>query len=206
MAIDSGPTWRVRRATVDDLPALQELWQAAHLTGDEQAFTDFQVAEDQDGKLAAAMALQIIGHAGRLHTETIADFGLTDILRPMLWERLLSVAKNHGLILLWTQENAPFWKKDAGFAPPPPEAKPKFPEGFGTLDDSWRMLRLREDVADPEFIERQFQAFKVTEQAKREKMLGQVRPLKWIGLGIAGLLLVLGFAAVVRVIMELRRH
>jgi N-acetylglutamate synthase-like GNAT family acetyltransferase len=121
--------WRVRRAVVDDLGPLAELWRAAHMRGEslEKQFTDFQVAEDGAGRLQAAVALQISGPSGRIHSEAIADFALADTLRPLLWERLRAVAQNHGLFRLWTQESAPFWKKDAGFAPASKEAKEKFP-------------------------------------------------------------------------------
>ena len=79
-------SYRTRRATVDDLAQLAELWQAAHLPAAEleKQFTDFQVAEDEQGKLAAAIGLHIEGGHGRVHSETFADFALTDALRPAL--------------------------------------------------------------------------------------------------------------------------
>jgi N-acetylglutamate synthase-like GNAT family acetyltransferase len=200
--------WRVRRAVVDDLGPLAELWRAERMPGDslEKQFTDFQVAEDGAGRLQAAVALQISGPSGRIHSEAIADFALADILRPLLWERLRGVAQNHGLFRLWTQESAPFWKKDAGFAPANKEAKGKFPEAFGDREGEWLVLRLREEGADPESIERQFAAFRAAEQAKREKLLGQVRPLKWVGIGIAASLLILGFAAAIYAVISIRHR
>lgn len=191
-------SWRVRRAVVDDLGPLAELWTAAQIsTADlEKKFTDLQVVEDESGKLHACLAMEIAGGAGRIHSEAIADFALTDTLRPLLWARLRGVAENHGLLRLWTRETAPFWKKDAGFAPPSNDIKPKFPEAFGSLADQWLTLRLRDESAEAQSIERQFAAFKEAERAKREKLLGQVRPLKWIGIGIAALLFVIGFIAI----------
>src|SRR5271154_1485404 len=110
--------YRTRRATVDDLAQLAVLWRAAQMPVAEleKQFTDFQVAEDDQGKVAAAIGLHIDGSSGRGHSETFADFGLTDTLRPALWARLQVVAQNHGLFRLWTEEDAPWWKKDAGFS------------------------------------------------------------------------------------------
>ncbi len=191
----------MRRAVVDDLGPLAELWNAAQMPAAnfEKNFTEFQVIEDALGKIHGAVAMQIDSGAGRIHSEIIADFALADTFRPLLWARLRSVAQNHGLFRLWTLERAPFWKKDAGFAPAPAEAKAKFPEAFGPPSGEWLSLRLREEGADAESIERQFAAFKETERAKREKLLGQVRPLKWIGIGIAivifGLAVIMAFSA-----------
>jgi len=195
----TGNLWSVRRAVVDDLPALAELWRAAQLpaVNFEKNFTDFQVAEGTDGKLHGAIAMQIAGGSGRIYSEAIADFSLADTLRPMIWARLRSVAQNHGLIRVWTLETAPFWKKDAGFAAPPAEAREKFPEAFGSLTPDWLMLKLRDEMADVDSIERQFAAFKETERAKRERLLGQVKPLKWIALGLAMAIFVIAVVGLV---------
>jgi hypothetical protein len=194
----TGEGWRVRRAVVDDLGPLADLWRAAQMPAEnlDKKFTDFQVVEDAAGQLHAGVALEIADKAGRIHSEAIADFALADTLRPLLWARLRSVAQNHGLFRLWTQEKAPFWKKDAGFAAASAEGMEKFPEAFGSPRDGWLTLQLRDERADPDSIERQFAAFKETERAKREKLLSQVRPLKWIGIGIGVVLLIIGFIAI----------
>lgn len=201
------PDWRVRRAVVDDLAALAELWREAQMPAQnfEKNFTDFQVVEDGEGRLRATVAMEISGHFGRLHSEAIADFALADTLRPLLWARLQGVAQNHGIYRLWTLEAAPFWKKDAGFAPPGEDVKQKFPEAFGSADQPWLTLRLREEGADPEALERQFEAFRATEQARRERLLSQVAPLKWVGLAIAAALFVVGMIALAHVLLSMRR-
>src|SRR5947207_1815499 len=105
--------YQVRRATVDDLPQLIVLRKAAHLpaTDLEKRFTEFQVVENAEGKLAAAIGLQISQQQGLLHSEMVLDFSLADKLRPRLWERVEKVAANHGLFRVWTQETAPYWKQ-----------------------------------------------------------------------------------------------
>jgi N-acetylglutamate synthase-like GNAT family acetyltransferase len=104
-------SYQVRRATLDDLGQLTGLWRAMNFPAEElaRAVTEFQVAQDADGRLVGAIGLQIAQRQGRIHSESFEDFSLADTLRPMLWERLHAVATNHGLLRLWTHEGAPFW-------------------------------------------------------------------------------------------------
>ncbi len=184
-------SYRTRRATVDDLPQLANLWQAVDLPVAEleKQFTDFQVAEDDQGKLAAAIGLQIEGSNGRVHSETFADFALTDALRPALWERLQVVAQNHGLFRLWTEEAAPWWRKGAGFSTPSDELLQNLPESFGPRHPAWLALRLKEEGADPALLDKEIAAFKEAERLKREKLMQRGKVLRIIGTLISALLL-----------------
>lgn len=174
---------RTRRATTDDLAQLQALWRAALFSVEdlEKRFTEFQVAADTSGKVAAAIAMQISGSQGYIHSETFADFGMTDLLRPRLWEHLQVVARNYGLFLVWTRETAPFWRKDAGFAEATPELLAKLPAGLGAPGPGWLALRLRDEGAEPEALARQFELFKIAEREKREKFLQRARVLRVLG-------------------------
>jgi N-acetylglutamate synthase-like GNAT family acetyltransferase len=171
--------YRIRRATTDDLDQLVVLWKASALPCDdlEKQFTEFQVAEAPDGKVVGAIAIHIADSEGRIHSEAFADFALSSILRPLLWQRLENVAKNHGLFRLWTVEPAPFWKKDAGFATP--TAPPS--EIFGRADEPWLTLRLRDPGADPAMLEAQFNMFRDQERAKRAWLLQSASALKVFG-------------------------
>ena len=187
-------SYQTRRATVDDLPQLGELWRTGHLPAAEleKQFTDFQVAQDDQGKLAAAIGLRIEGGSGRVHSETLVDFALTETLRPALWKRLQTVAQNHGLFRLWTEEAAPWWKKDAGFAAPSAELLQKLPAKFGATQGAWLTLRLRDEGADPDLLEKELEMFKEAERQKRETMIQQGKILRVVATLISGLLLVLG--------------
>ncbi|MCX6904373.1 MAG: hypothetical protein NTW03_13020, partial [Verrucomicrobia bacterium] len=101
--------FQVRRATVEDLPQLRPLWQAADLPveGLEKRFTEFQVAQTDQGEIVAAIGLQISEGQGRLHSEAIGWFDSADQLRAQIWPRLQSVARNQGLSRLWTSFDAP---------------------------------------------------------------------------------------------------
>ena len=98
--------FRVRRATIEDLPDLTALWQSMNLpvNGLDRRLTEFQVATDAAGKIVGAVGLQLVGKQGLVHSEGFTDFGVTDIVRPMLWERLQMVAANHGIVRAWTKE------------------------------------------------------------------------------------------------------
>jgi N-acetylglutamate synthase-like GNAT family acetyltransferase len=183
-------TYKTRRATVDDLPQLMELWKAAHLPADdlEKQFTEFQVAADEEGKLVAAIAMHITGSDGRVHSEAFLDFAHTDTHRPALWERLQVVAQNHGLFRLWTVEAAPWWKKDAGFSTPSDEVLQKLPEIYGSRQAGWLTLRLKEEVADPDRLDKEIAMFREAERAKREKLIYRGKVIKVIGTLISALL------------------
>lgn len=184
-----------RRATTDDLEQLKALWRGEGYDTEElgRQFTDFQVAEDGRGGVAAAIGLQTDGSQGYVHSETFADFSQTDLLRPRLWSQLQHMARNLGVNLLWTRETAPFWRKDAGFKEAPREWLEKLPASFGAPGPAWLALRLREEGADPEALDRQFQLFKIAEQEKREKLLRRASLLRWIGMVIAVLIFAAGF-------------
>jgi N-acetylglutamate synthase-like GNAT family acetyltransferase len=102
-----------RRATVEDLPALQALWIEAGLPWEEleQFLGEFQVVPDETGALVAAIGLLVEGADGLLHTEAVAGRATdqADEWRSVLWRRIQIVARNQGIHRLWTQEDAPFW-------------------------------------------------------------------------------------------------
>ena len=83
------PPLHIRRATVDDLPALKSLWLTARLPADEleARLTEFQVVE-AGGVFAGALGLQIVRQHARLHSEDYADFSVADAARELFLERL----------------------------------------------------------------------------------------------------------------------
>ena len=171
------------------------VWAAAALPAAEleKQFTEFQVAVSPGGLIVGAVALQVSGADGKIHSETFADFALSDALRPLLWQRLEVVARNHGLFRLWTAETAPFWKKDVGFS----AAAGQPPDAFGPPGSAWLSLRLKDEGADPNLLEAQFNAFREAERARREKLLQRAAALKTVGTLIAVLLFLFSLAVLV---------
>lgn len=184
--------YRARRATTDDLEQLLTLWKAVNLPALEleKHFTDFQVIEDQQGKLAAAIGMTISGHDARIHSESFADFGLTDTLRPLFWDRLENIAKNHGLFRLWTDETAPFWKKEVGFNAPSEQAAHKWPESFGAMPHGCLMLQLRDESAAPDALERELANYKRMEQERLDTLKSRAKVVNVVMTLIVGALFV----------------
>src|SRR5436190_18984508 len=116
----NGSNYRVRRATLDDLGALRPLWEAMRLPVAEleKRLIEFQVAESSEGKIVGAIGFQAEGRYGRIHSEAFSDFGATDLVRPLFWERIQTLARNHGIVRVWTREQVPFWKQQ-GFQSAP---------------------------------------------------------------------------------------
>src|SRR5207244_8892725 len=94
---------QTRRATVDDLVALRKLWSAAGLSVSslEKQIKDFQIVETPDGILLGAVAMQIEGEQGRLHSETCIKSEFEGEVRRRLWQRAQAIAGNYGLSRVW---------------------------------------------------------------------------------------------------------
>lgn len=176
----SAAQYRIRRATLDDLPGLSALWRAMEFVGQdlEKRLTEFQVAEDPDGKVVAAVALEVQGQDGCLHHETFGDFTLADVLRPRLWERIETLANNLGLLRIWTQESAPFWRRN-GLTPPSDALRQKLPEPWRQRPGDWLVIQLREELPETaRTLERELEMFIQAERARTEQALRQARLLK----------------------------
>lgn len=174
--------FRVRRATIEDLPALTALWQSMNLpaSGLDRRLTEFQVATDAAGKLVGAIGFQLVGKQGLIHSEGFTDFGVADTVRPMLWERLQMVATNHGIVRAWTKEIAPFWKQ-TGLAEPDADTLSKLPAfSSNEVPGKWFTIKLREDVEEVLSLDKEFELFKQSAQQQSEAAMNQAKTLKTI--------------------------
>ncbi len=179
-------SYRVRRATLDDVGALMELWKSMNFPAEDLArrVTEFQVAESVDGKLAGAVGLQLAERQGRVHSEGFTDFALAEQLRPQLWERLNSLANNHGLLRIWTQEQAPFWSH-CGLAKADAEALEKLPALWRGTPGNWLTIKLREEIAEVISADKEFALFMEAERQKTARALQQAKLLKVVATLIA---------------------
>ncbi len=182
----SSGQYRVRRATLDDVSQLTALWEAMKFPAGELArrITEFQVAEDGAGKVLGAIGLQIVQKQGRLHSEGFTDFSLAEQLRSPLWERLQSVAANHGLYRLWTQEQAPFWSR-CGLQKADREALEKLPAAWRPFPGAWLTLKLKEDLEEVISADKEFALFMESEKQRSARALEQARVLKVIATVLA---------------------
>jgi N-acetylglutamate synthase-like GNAT family acetyltransferase len=188
------PDHQVRRATVEDLPQLRELWRRENLPWQdmEKLFKDFQVVQTESGQLIAAQGLRVAGAEGWLFCEAFAQPDWADALRRKLWDRLRIVAQNHGLVRVWTQSSASFWPMN-GFSAALPEQLQKKPAGFTGSDQPWWLLPLRDESATSINLDKEFALFQEAQKEDTARLYRQARIAKAIAL-VIGLVL---FATVV---------
>ena len=193
----SASSYRVRRATLEDVAALTELWNTMNFPSAELAkrTMEFQLAEDSSGKLLGAVGIQIAEKQGRIHSEAFGDFALADQLRPLLWDRLQSIANNHGLLRVWTDEKAPFWSH-CGLAKADAEALQKLPVLWRGQVGDWLTLKLRDDIAAVMSADKEFAMFMAAEKEKTERTMQQAKLLKLVATLVSlGLVLVVFIGA-----------
>ncbi len=187
----SSANYRLRRATLDDIGQLTALWQSMQYPAETLAkrVTEFQVAESADGKVLGTLGLQIAERHGLVHSEAFADFALAEQLRPLLWDRVHSVATNHGLLRVWTQEKAPFWNH-CGLARADAEALEKLPGVWRGPSAPWLTLKLRDDAETVLSLDKEFALFMESEKQRTEQVFRQARALKMIVTLLAVILLI----------------
>jgi len=173
-------TLRIRRATVDDRAALQNIWTAMRLPADEleKRLTEFQVVENADGDVVGAIGIQFSKQHARFHSEGYSDFGIADAARQLFWERIQTLSANLGVFRVWTQERSPFWKS-FGFQPPPPEILARLPaEWENEFVGDWLTLQLKDEEVILTALEKQFADFMAAEKMQTNRLSEKARALK----------------------------
>jgi N-acetylglutamate synthase-like GNAT family acetyltransferase len=189
----------VRRATLEDLPALRELWKKANLSLPdlEKRFTEVQIAETPEGQIAGALGIRIERLHGILHSEAIPEPENT-ALYEAFWQRLQILGRNYGLFRLWTDSTAPYWKT-IGFQTPDEKAFEKKPSAVTGQREKLLTLALKEESAEGLTVEQQFELFTQSQKAETERLMQQAQTFKKVAyaflfVAIAGFL----FVAVLR--------
>jgi len=176
---------RIRRATLDDLPALKSLWLMANLPAAEleNRLTEFHLVEN-NGAFAGALGVEVLRQHARIHSEDYADFSVADAARELFGERLQVIAANLGIFRLWTLETSPFWKR-WGFQPPNAETLARLPEEWKNLEGNWLTLELKNEDAINAVMNEQLAGFLDTEKKQTERVAQRARNLRLI-ITIAG--------------------
>jgi N-acetylglutamate synthase-like GNAT family acetyltransferase len=179
---------RVRRATTDDREGLKALWQSMLLPVDEleKRLTEFQVVESTDGRLLGAIGIQIVRQHAWLHSEGYLDFAYADQARQLFWERVQTLASNHGVFRMWTQESSPFWSQ-LGFRPASAGKLSELPPEWQPIRGEWFVLQLKDEEAIANALDKDFAAFMSAEKRNTERTYEQARTLK-------NIITVIGFA------------
>lgn len=175
------PGLRVRRATTDDLSNLKALWRSMLLPADdlEKRLTEFQVVETADGKLVGAIGIQIAGRHARLHSESFQDFAQADAARQLFWERFQTLASNHGVFRLWTQEISPFWSA-YGFRSANAAKLAGLPSEWQPARGEWFTLQLKDEEAITHALDKDLATFMALERQNTERTFQQAKTLRTI--------------------------
>ena len=145
--------YQSRRATPEDVPALQALWQRAELPWNElESFIDeFVVVPGPEGILIAALGVMVEGQEALLHSEALMLTEDADAVREVMWKRLLNLARVAGARRVWTQEDSLYWQT-IGFSK---AAQPMLAEAKASFldpDSEWLTLSLFDPEKAQEII------------------------------------------------------
>lgn len=183
----------VRRATLDDLPALCGLWEQENLDPHdlEKRLTEFQVAHDADGKIVGAIGMRREGEHGFVHSEAFTDFGLADQLRTMLWERIKTVVQHYAMARVWMLDCGLYWKK-LGFDEADEEILEQLPGEFGAREGNWFSIMLRKDPFAKGTAAAKLQEleFRKALRAESERTMEQAKMVKMVALVLAFIMFV----------------
>lgn len=201
---------QLRRATVDDLGALRQLWEKAGMpiAVFEKNLTEFQIATSDEGTLLACAALEINSQQGRIYGEAYGSESQRADLQDKVWDRLQSVARNHGLWRLWILDPSGLWRT-RGFQPADQALLKKIPEQFGSASDGWLSLGLREEISPDISLDREFELFKRSQQEMTERAFRQAQGLKVFATMLATIVVIGAFWLVwyfVRHLPKLPKH
>jgi len=196
------PALQARRATLEDLPLLQTLWQRLGLPWEqlERYLTEFQVVTGGDGSIRAAIGLLVEGTEALVHTEAVADPEDANDCRDALWRRLQIVARNQGVARLWTQEDAAFWTA-AGFVSAAPAQLESLRASFADPQAPWRIFEFVNPSA-AKLITQQLAIWDASRAGEREDLQGRIRPLRNLAFALAGLVIVALIGLAVFVVMN----
>jgi N-acetylglutamate synthase-like GNAT family acetyltransferase len=204
-AENSTPNYQSRRATLEDLPELRSLWHNARLDLDdlEKRFTEFQLVTAAEGTIVGAVGLQIHKQQGLIHSETFTTPEIATEVRPLLWQRILTVAKNNGLVRLWVLPVASFYREQ-GFTDVDDALRAKLPEPFGNPAADWVSLKLK-DEGQVASIEREFELFAMAQKQESERLISQAQAFKVIAYGLLFVVLA-GIGVLAFVFSRLRKR
>ncbi len=198
------PSLSARRATVEDLPALQALWQIGGLPADEleKFLTEFQVVPGEgEGVLLGAIGLMVEGNDALLHSEALAPGDEGDEIRAALWRRLQIVARNQGIHRLWTQEDADYWR-DGCFLAAPAETVSAATAGFVDKTATWMVCELIDPAKAKLLVTEQMAIWHATRTQEADELQGKIRAFRNASLLVAALVVVLMIGMVVFVLRQ----
>jgi hypothetical protein len=146
----------------------------------EKCLTEFQIVQDADDGVVGAVGIRFSQRYALLHSEGYSDFSVADAARQLFWARVQTLASNHGVFRIWTQERSPFWKS-FGFRPPTPEILSRLPGQWNNeFSGAWLTFQLKDEEAISEALEKKFDPFIAAEKDELNKISEKVKTINLI--------------------------
>jgi len=182
------PRLAVRRATVEDLPALRGLWQLECLPGHEleKRLTEFHVVARPDGWVIGAAGFRAQGTQALVHSLAFASPAQAAEGRGPLWEHLLALARAQGVARLWAEGATARWP-GAAFGPATPAQLKRLPPAFGSPRAAWHTRALVDEEAAARAWEKEFAALLEHRQEQAERVRRRAALWKLLAWGVAAL-------------------
>lgn len=191
-----------RRATIDDLPALQALWQRADLPWNEleKFATEFVVIPDGNGMVLAAIGLQVEGDQALLHSEALLSPEKADEYRQILWQRLQIVARNQGVCRIWTMEDASFW--NATFQKPTAMEIAELKAPFADPSGFWWTHQLMDSKRTQQLLDEQLALWEANRQSESTDLAESIHRIRRMAYATVGVVILMMVFMVVYVLLR----
>lgn len=183
-----------RRAVVQDLGPLQDLWSAAGLPADELGgfLGEFHVVTDAEGRVLHSIGLLVEGDEALLHSEALAPESLhePDACRSTAWRRLRIIAKNQGVRRIWTREDADYWAT-CGFQAVLARDLPDPLPTFVPKEDGWWVYRHPEPAQADLMVQREMALWKTQREQEAENFQRRLVTFRVVAFGLFALAMIL---------------
>ena len=196
-------TFYFRRATLEDIEILRELWQTALLPIQEleKRLTEFQIVEGMDGRIFGALGAGVQGEEAWVHHEVFVHPEAEVAVRAKLWNRLKILFGNQSAHRVWTREKADFWKQ-IGFREPTEEEKAKFPADFGPGDNALLVYPLK-DLKAERMIKNKIMELQAAREVQEVTLKKKTRIVRVIAFSLTGFFMVILIYYTIRGILTL---
>jgi hypothetical protein len=144
----------------------------------EKQLKDFQVVET-GGQVVGTIGIQFAQQHALLYGEGYSDFSIADEARQLFWERIQTLAANHGVFRIWTQEDSLFWLR-WGFNPASAEILSRLPEIWKKPGGKWFTLELKNEEAVAAALGSRFAGFMEAEKQQTARVSAKARTVKTV--------------------------
>ena len=183
-----------RRATLEDLDSLRDLWSASGLPADELAkfLNEFQVVTDPSGRIIYSIGLLTEDGQALLHSEAVGcpPPEEPDTCRALAWKRLGILSRNQGIRRIWTREDAVYWGT-CGFDPLPVQELPAELPSFVPREVGWSVHRHHEPAQTELLVKRELALWQTRREQETEEFQRKVRKFRAVALVLFGLSMIL---------------